>query len=893
MENLVKMIDDCEAQGLCNGNIRISWDYSDLFWTIQLQQKYQPKVLERVIQRCKEGKDEVILGTWGNSILPGLDTEEFLQQSKWMMENHMGIGLEQLFAGRIAPYIRTQETMFTQGMIELFNQLGVKGILNYYTVIPFDTGRPFINPRLDWNQRYGVVNFQSTVSDASMLMIPMYGFGDIMDHLSLKKWFQMIRKKQESGEISGHALLVLNHDMDSYTWNGTHLPKLLQWMPNSGGIPELIKTVDDLEYVELTNLIDIIPTLSVHGDILLKQDVADGCFNGYYNWAQKFDNTKYWTLGQQARWLKSATDTLSTHCEALPNSTEITSILRNTDDRANSYIKNKILFASTTNFGMSMPFNHPHRQKTALKYGVSAFNAAEHAVNRVLENVIENLGVSSVDKNLLLIFPLLNRGISESELKFLPHTVLCRTFLPKSSGQGIHFPKDISYMVSPVPNEDFVELEAIIPRKCFGSKNYYLCEMSSVAKSPTHQNPVVDDQLRATTSLLQNQHLTIALGQNGKIESFRFKNQEFAAPNFLDSCIAFGKSSHIVQYRSEKDQIEVVHDGSNNISASIKITSIFPMFQGLEVKTEKILTVYADIPQVFIDVQMVIPEISGTMNSDSNVYSVKVAYDDRWQEIIPCEIRPGFIAGGRGGDENEFLRIWKHNFLGLTTYFDLDMIEVDRLNKDIDCLVANISDGWMAVSNQKQGLLVGFNSIKAANFAFSPLKIKHEGFGDLEQAGQQVRINPFGTYYGKMLHHWTTGSGFAQKMIPGYSSTFKSTAPTFSGQTLKFDLILSPYLGDAPDSSLQAVANHYSFPPLILLQNSQSKTVIHNFAHIQKSVKNLVEEYDLAPLLDLDYLEWVERVNEGVVPEEKRRDDINIGLRHLLRLFYDGIRSKF
>ena len=889
MENLIKTIDACEKQGLCNGKVRISWDYSDLFWSIQLQQKYQPKVLERVIQRCKEGKDEVILGTWGNSILPGLDTEEFIMQSKWLMKNQMGIGLEQLFAGRIAPYTRTQETMFTQGMIELYNQLGIKGILNYYSVIPFDTGRPFINPRLDWNQRYGLTNFQSTVSEASMLMIPMYGFGDVMDHLSIKKWFQMIRKKQKSGEIKGHALLVLNHDMDSYTWYGTHLPKILQWMPNIGGIAELIRTVDKLEYVELTNLIDIIPNLQTQGDVVLKQDVADGCFNGYYNWSQKYDNTKYWTLGQQSRWLKVATDMLSSQYDNLSNTTEIASLLRNMDDRTNSYIKNKILFASTTHFGMSMPFNHPDRQKTALKYGVSAFKAAEAAINKALENIFENFRINLEEKNLMLILPLLNRGVSEWEHKSLPNTLLCRINLPKSVEQIINLFKDIPYTLSQTSNKEFIELEAIISKKYFEPKNYYLCELSNTKE---HTNPKVDNQLKASISILKNQHIILKVGENGKISSFSFKNQEFAAPNFLDSCISFGKSKKIVQYRSDIDRIEVLEDGSNNFCASIKITSIFNMIKGLKVKTEKILKVYADIPQLFVDVKMIVPEISGTKNSDSNIYSVKIEYDDRWQEIIPCEIRPGFIASGEG-DENNYLRIWKHNFFGLTTNFDLDMIEVDSLNKDIDCLVSNISDGWMAISNQKQGLLVGFNSIKAANFAFSPLKIKHEGFGDLLQSGQQVRINPFGTYYGNMLHHWTKGSGFAQKMVPSYSNTFKSTAPTFSGQTVEFDLMIAPYLGDAPNTNLQAVANHYSLPPLVLINNSQTKEIIHNFSHIQKSIKSIVKEYNIANIMNKNYLEWVEMVNKDIVPEEKRRDDINVKISHLIRLFFDGIRSKF
>ncbi len=564
------------------------------------------------------------------------------------------------------------------------------------------------------------------------------------------------------------------------------------------------------------------------------------------------------------------------------------------DDRTNSYIKNKILFASTTNFGMSMPFNHPHRQKTALKYGVSAFKAAETAINSALEKIgekyFENFGVSSSEKNLMLILPLLNRGSSEMENKSLPNTLLCRIIFPKSVGSMLNLPNDLPYILSQNFNKDYIELEALIPKKYFEPKDFCLCELSGLGEE--HLNPLIDDTLKASTTSLENKYLSLKLDENGKIYSFFFEKREFAAPDFLDSCIAFGKPKHIIQYRSEKDQIEVLHDGSNNFCASIKITSIFSMYKGLEVKAEKILKVYADIPQLFIEVKMIIPEIRGTVNSDSNVYSVNVKYDDRWQEIIPCEIRPRFIAGG-GGEGKNYLRIWKHNFFGLTTNFDLDMIEVDRLNKDIDCLVANISDGWMAVSNQKQGLLVGFNSIKAANFAFSPLRIKHEGFGDLSQSGQQVRINPFGTYYGKMLHHWTMGSGFAQKMIPSYSSTFKSTAPTFSGKTVEFDLIIAPYVGDAPDSNLQAVANHYSIPPLVLFYDSHLKQVLHNFEHIQKSVKKIVDDYDIANLLNVDYLKWVEMVNEGIVSEEKRRDDINVKLAHYFRLFFDGIRSKF
>ena len=138
MRGILDELDRIEDVGFKFGNTRITWDYGDTFWSIQLQKEFQQDVLDRVIERCKKGKDEVLIGSWGNVAQPILDTEEFIQQHKWFLENSMGIGLNQLFPGRVAPYARTQETMFTQGMIELYNKLGVEGICIYYSMYGFD-----------------------------------------------------------------------------------------------------------------------------------------------------------------------------------------------------------------------------------------------------------------------------------------------------------------------------------------------------------------------------------------------------------------------------------------------------------------------------------------------------------------------------------------------------------------------------------------------------------------------------------------------------------------------------------------------------------------------------------------------------------------------------------
>ncbi|MFX1558131.1 MAG: hypothetical protein ACFFC9_12820, partial [Promethearchaeota archaeon] len=141
MSDILDELDKIEDKNFRFKDMRITWDYGDTFWSIQLQKEYQQDVLDRVIERCKNGKDEVLIGSWGNCAASILDTEEYIQQHNWFLENSMGIGVNQLFPGRVAPYIRTQETMFSQGMIELFNKLGIEGIGIYYSRYGFDAAR--------------------------------------------------------------------------------------------------------------------------------------------------------------------------------------------------------------------------------------------------------------------------------------------------------------------------------------------------------------------------------------------------------------------------------------------------------------------------------------------------------------------------------------------------------------------------------------------------------------------------------------------------------------------------------------------------------------------------------------------------------------------------------
>ncbi|TFG05612.1 MAG: hypothetical protein EU539_09105 [Promethearchaeota archaeon] len=894
MREILDIVDEIEDMGYSFGNMRFTWDYADTFWSIQLQKEYQQDVLDRIIERCKKGKDEVLIGSFGNVAQPVLDTEEFIRDHEWFLENAMGIGVKQLFPGRIAPYARTQETMFTQGMIEMYNKIGVEGFCGYYSVYPFDIGRPFLNPRLTPNQRYGLINFKSSVSDASMLYIPTYAFGDVVDYFSIKRWFKLIRKMQEKDEISGHALLFFNFDMDVDLWLPQKLPNFLKWMPKTRGLYEYAEAVDELDYVEFANLLDTIPELEVHGETTLYPDAADGYNNGFYNWAQKYDNTKLWTVGQRARWFKCISDTLISQEFVKDKIKKINEFIRDEDVQSESYLKNKCLLASTTNFGLSVPFMHPTRIKTGMSYALKAHEAAEKAATLAIEETIKGMAdYVSADNYVLTACPVTSRGISPQEKIPIKSPILIRTLVPQAiSDEIIKKNKKLTlnklnHGIYEIESNSNLRLETFIPHDLFTTKKMLLSELTSEISE--NKSIKTDSNIKATSQFIQNELIRLDLNENGEIVSLNFDGKNLACSKFLESAVRFGEKGKAKLLSPKHHEIEVLRSGADGFSASIKMIGDFEILRGNTVHSEKIITVYSGIPALFVAVKMRLCDIKGESTVEDGSAFVTEKYDERWQEVIPSEIKPNII-----GNE-EPLRIWKKNFFGRVSYFDLDMREVDPRNADIDCLVANISDGWMAISDKKIGMLVGFNSLKSANFAFSPIKIRDKGFGDGYKKGQQVRINPFGNYFGELLRYWTEGSGHAYKFTKKFfTHQVQPTAPTYSGKDLEYELIIAPYTGDAPPEKIQSLADHFSFPPLVMIGKKSDLAMINNYSNLIDLAEKIKSELNIGDLMRTSYLEWVRKVNKDFDPsaEQKPQGSLNLSIRDILMLLIDGIRGR-
>jgi len=130
------------------------------------------------------------------------------------------------------------------------------------------------------------------------------------------------------------------------------------------------------------------------------------------------------------------------------------------------------------------------------------------------------------------------------------------------------------------------------------------------------------------------------------------------------------------------------------------------------------------------------------------------------------------------------LTVHKADFTGARSAYEV-VVPTDSVNN-------HLTPGWAAFSRPDgSGVLVAFDDRVLAAPAGMPLRVR-DG---------EVRVNPFGTYWGAYPDwhpEWTGGSGGAAQVVPVLGSHCKSSAPAFAGTTLTFRLGVLPFSGEVP-----------------------------------------------------------------------------------------------
>ena len=742
-----------------------TWDFENYFSLESIMSQHCPDIIASLQRRVRDGQDEMQIMSYNNGLISAHTAREFEAAIQRAIHNPGGSGLADLFGGGVFPMVRPQEMMFTPIHLQLYPACGVDAISLYYSALPFNGFSNFVPP-LSLVQRYNPLRLAYPGIEQSMTLLPCYNVGDLADHLTLRRWLGQMRRDQLGLEDPQDLLLLIDQDADDAFWEGFAAPGWLKRRFSTlRGLAGLLENVQDLDYIEFTTPGRYLQTHPVVGSISFGQDTADGSFDGLSSWVEKWSNHRLFTGLERARILDLQTRRLLQGRAERP--AEICG-------RLEAAFEARLKLLSTTHFGMAAPVRNLAREAAARQWVEQAMENAGAAF-RLAAAPLPAGHFSLLDYR---------RGEPALEVAYPAHPArgLVRLPLRQAAPESLSLQDGAGQPVpSAVLGRNLLFVAELGPEQ---RKDYRI--RGGTAGVPP-ETPV-----RVAARSLQNETLHLELDEHGQVVGFDLGGERISSGQFLHSRVTYaGKSCRMEHWEETTSQSAGVV-GFKQQRGSLRLPG------GDQVLFERELLLAAGLPYLYLRMKVHYPRTPDQGYERGKARRLQQAWDNRWQEVLPCEIHPRLAAR---------VRVWKHNYCDHISSFELDYGKFSR-NRDLDEVNNQVTHGWLAVSDGKNGLLAAQSADSASNVAFCPLRTRQG----------RLMLNPFGTYWGRQYHYGTADTGLGKLLATTFSAAdqIKPYAPSYNGRVQAFSLLLAPYAGDCPPPGLQHDADVFAYPYLLL-----------------------------------------------------------------------------
>ncbi|MEW5872026.1 MAG: hypothetical protein AB1894_22345 [Chloroflexota bacterium] len=771
IRHLIRTLDELNQGGIpvCG-----TWDFENYFSLEKIMPAHCPDIIEGLQRRAREGRDEMQLMSYNNGLISAHTAREFEAAIRRGVTNAAGSGLHDLFGDSYQPMVRPQEMMYTPIHLKLYTACGVEAISLFYSALPFNGFSNFV-PALAFAERYNPLTLTYPGIEESMLLMPCYNTGDLIDHLTLRRWVKQMRKQQLALDKPQDLLLLIDMDADDEFWVGFDIPVLGRYFSTAKGLKGLVENVADLDYIEFITPGRYIKDHTPLKSICIGQDTADGSFDGLSSWAEKWSNQRLWTGLERARILELQTLRLLEGRQA-------DTIQASLDKSFEARIK----ILSTTHFGMSSPVMNLRREGVGRDLVQEAVRTAAAAFDHAAEKPAAGH------------FSLLDytRGGSTSLVEYQAHPSQGLVRLPLREGAPASFAvQDHTGRLLPSAVLESAGQRQLIFVVRFepGERKDFTIKVDQSAPSP--QNPVV-----VTDDGLQNEFLRLGFDPGGQLTSLQFEGEEHSPGHYLNSGITYAGKRCEVEAWNESESLSLGVVGLKRMQASLALPG------GYTAQFERQIMLAAGLPYIFVTTRVVYPRTPDQNYDRGKALRLQQAWDGNWQTVTPCEISPN-LAGTPASP----LRVWKHNYCDHVSSYELDYGRFSK-NDSLDSVNNQVTHAWMVISDGQRGLLVAQNADFASGMAFCPLRTRREG------NILRVRLNPFGSYWGRQYHYATADTGLGRMLSVTLSAAdhIKPYAPSYNGRIQEFSLLIAPYRGDRPPEALQNDAEAFAYPYLVL-----------------------------------------------------------------------------
>lgn len=389
--------------------------------------------------------------------------------------------------------------------------------------------------------------------------------------------------------------------------------------------------------------------------------------------------------------------------------------------------RNRVLLLSTTHFGLATPVLNIEREKTALALS---------------EAVIADETSAMPKKEKLTVFNITNSDFQCVQLQL--REKLSDISRLKVSARGL-----INYTAVPTDDEN--------------SSVFLMMKFDKVQKSYTVKIDIEEKgkDAPAFRNLLETDRLSLMFTPSGRILYAICDGRKIGDDEFLRSFITYGKkdyeftSTSVVPLCLAGDGEGVRIKGEIHLPEEISggtFTFDFfktPLSHGIFVKTTVNYPYTAETTSI------------STENSALGRFS-----DMKWTQTVPFQITPKL-----DGD----IRVIKRNFMDDVSSFRTGSFsECDEKNDSLASFNHQLTGGFVGLYDEKGGIVIANARQVLSSMAHCPMRLEKD---------RTVRMNPFGTYYGKQRHHHGRAKDQILDVYTLVTPQGKSIAPSYNGSS--------------------------------------------------------------------------------------------------------------
>lgn len=395
-------------------------------------------------------------------------------------------------------------------------------------------------------------------------------------------------------------------------------------------------------------------------------------------------------------------------------------------DMLSPSFRNRVLLLSTTHFGLATPVLNIEREKTAL---------------RLSEAVIRDESCKMPEAQKLTVYNITDSLLQcvQVEIREAVEDISCLTV----SGKYLD-----SYTAIATDDEN---RSAFLMLKFKRKLKKYELEIAFDGKKE-NKEPIRQ---------LKTDRFSLTFTEEGRILCARCDGRKIGRGEFLQSFITYDKKRY--DFKTERVMpLSLAGEGEGiRLQGEIHLPE--------EIKSGSFTYDFFIVPfssAVYVRTTVNYPYTAETTSISTENSALGRYSDMKWSEAAPLQITPDLT-----GD----ISVIKRNFMDdISSFRTQYFVECDEKNSTLASFNHQLTGGFVGLYDERGGIIVANARQVLSSMAHCPMRLE----GD-----KTVRMNPFGTYYGKQRHHFSLSKGQILDVYTLVTPQGKSIAPSYNGST--------------------------------------------------------------------------------------------------------------